>query len=161
MPNYPVMFKIREVINGEGYLAGVTLTGRGLFVKEDDDNWWLYGVRPGAIADFGTTPQEAFGKLQERYRNLLFDIAEEASTFEKFKSEVEKFYEQPNAEEEERWSEALHAIRSGQAEIKAPFDSIEKARPDNWPTGISIVPLHQVKRFTAADNVPSTLAAAA
>lgn len=161
MANYPLMFKIREVINGEGYLAGVTLTGRALAVKEDDGNWWLYGVRPGAIADYGMTPQEAFSKFQQRYKNLLFDIAEEAATFDKFKTEVEKFYEQPNPEEEDRWSEAYRAIRSGQTEISAPFDAIAKERPDNWPTGISIVPLHQVKRFTSADNVPATLAAAA
>jgi hypothetical protein len=162
MANYPLMFKLRDVINGEGYLAGVTLTGRALAVKEDDGNWWLYGVRPAAIADYGSTPQEAFHKLRDRYKNLLFDIAEEAASFDEFKAQVEKFYEQPSPEEEGRWSEAFRAIRSGQR-IEAPFDSLTKERPDKWPTGVSIVPLHEIKRFTAADNIPdnSALASAA
>lgn len=161
MANYPLMFRVRDVVNGEGYLAGVTLTGRALAVKEDDGNWWLYGVRPGALADYGTTLEEAFHKFRERYKNLLFDIAEEAVDFEEFKGEVECFYEQPNPEEEARWSESFRAIRNGKIEITEPFDSLVKESPDKWPTGVSIVPLHQVKRFTPADNVNSALAAAA
>lgn len=161
MANYPLMFKLRDVISGEGYLAGVTLTGRALAVQEDDGNWWLYGVRPGAIADFGATPEEAFLKLQDRYKKLLFDLAEEAKTFNDFKAEVEAFYRQPNNEEESRWSEAWRAIKTGQTEIVDPFKSLDRASPDNWPTGVSVMPLHEMKRFTSADNVNSALAAAA
>jgi hypothetical protein len=118
-------------------------------------------VRPGAIADFGATPEEAFLKLQDRYKKLLFDLAEEAKTFNDFKAEVEAFYRQPNNEEEARWSEAWRAIKSGETKIIAPFKSLDRASPDNWPTGVSIMPLHEMKRFTSADNVNSALAAAA
>jgi len=40
----------------------------------------------------GLPLEEAFLKLQDRYKKLLFDIAEEAKTFEEFKAEVEGFY---------------------------------------------------------------------
>jgi hypothetical protein len=156
MANYPLMFTLRDIISGEGYLAGITLSGRALMVKEDDGNWWMYGVRPGAIADYGITPQEAFQKFRGRYKDLLFDIAEEASDFGKFKAEVEAFYSQPNPEEETRWTEAFRAIRNGKTEIGAPFDSLNKVSPEKWPSSISVTPLHQEKRFTAADNVKDT-----
>lgn len=161
--NYPLLFTVRDVVNGEGYLAGITLYGRAVAVKEDDGNWWLYGVRPGAIADYGTTPQEAFQKFRNRYRNLLFDIAEETADFNQFKAEVEKFYGQPNPEEETRWSDAFREIRNGKTEIEPSFAALERAKPEKWPTGVSIIPLHELKRFTAADNIPdnSALAAAA
>lgn len=160
MANYPLMFTLRDVVSGEGYLAGVTLYGRALMVKEDDGNWWMYGVRPGAIADYGTTPQEAFHKFRDRYKTLLFDIAEDAADFEKFKVEVESFYSQPNPEEEARWTEAFRAIRSGEAEVEAPFDSLKRESPEERPTSIGILPLHQERRFTAADNVRDTFALA-
>jgi len=160
MANYPLMFTLRNVINGEGFLAGVTLSGRALMVKEDDGNWWMYGVRPGAMADFGVTPQEAFHNFGDRYKTLLFDMAEEATSFDNFKSEVEGFYAQPNRDEEARWTEAFKAIRSGMT-VEPPFDSLTKQSPENWPTGITVLPLHEEKRFTAADNVSDKYVCAA
>ena len=52
---YPLMFTYRDVISGDGFLAGITLSGRALMIKENDE-WWMYGVRPGAIAETGKTP---------------------------------------------------------------------------------------------------------
>lgn len=161
MANYPLMFTLRDVITGEGFLAGVTVSGRALMVKEDDGYWWMYGVRPGAIADFAATPQEAFHKFRDRYKTLLFDMAEEASSFDNFKSEVESFYGQPNRDEESRWNEAFRTIRSGEMRVEPPFDSLERTSPQQWPTGISVVALHKEKRFSPADNVPDAYVFAA
>lgn len=161
MPNYPVMYTLRDVVSGEGFLAGVTVWGHALMVQEDDGSWWVYGVRPGAIAEFGTTPQEAFHKFRDRYKTLLFDYATEVPDFETFKKEVEAFYTQPNAEEEQRWAEAFKAIRNGEVKIEAPFTELPKQSPETRPTGITILPLHQLQRFTATDNVPDQYAFAA
>ena len=50
MASYPVMFTLRDTVSGNGFLAGITLTGRALMKREDDEKWWIYGVRPAAIA---------------------------------------------------------------------------------------------------------------
>jgi hypothetical protein len=163
MPDYPVMFTVRDAVSGNGYLAGVTMSGRAVVCREDDGKWWVYGVRPGAIAEWGTTPLDAFHKFRDRYKTLLFDIAEEFHDFESFKREVEQFYNQPDPEEENRWVAAFQAIRSGSVEIEAPFTDLPKESPEKRPTGVFVQPLHQLKRFTASDNIQESteLAAAA
>src|SRR5437773_2171380 len=97
--HYPLLFTFRDVISGDGFLAGITLSGRALMELEQD-RWCIYGVRPGAIAESGITPQEAFLRFRNRYKEVLFDIAEEYRAFDKFKEEVEQFFYQPDQEEE-------------------------------------------------------------
>src|SRR5580704_701695 len=89
MPDYPVMFTVRDTVSGTGYLAGITLSGRAVMCLEDDGKWWMYGVRPGAIAETGNTPEEVFLRFRNTYKNLLFDLAEQSSTFEAFREAVE------------------------------------------------------------------------
>lgn len=163
MPDYPVMFTVRDTVSGDGYLAGVTLSGRAVMCSEDDGNWWVYGVRPSAIAEHGSTALEAFRKFRERYKTLLFDFAQDFSDFESFKAEVERFYNQPDPEEEARWVAAFEAIRAGKVAIEPPFTDLPKESPENRPTGVFVQPLHQMKRFTASDNIQekTELAAAA
>ena len=156
MTHYPIMFTWRDVVSGNGYLAGVTLYGTALMAKEDDDKWWSYGVRPGAIADFGETPPEALNKFHERYKMVLYDIAEAALDFDAFRNEVEKFYNQPDREEEERWLQAVLAIRRGKVEVVTPFNALPVENPETRPTGVSIQALNEMKRFTPMDNVPDT-----
>jgi hypothetical protein len=163
MADYPVMFTVRDAVSGNGYLAGVTLSGRAVVCQEDDGKWWAYGVRPGAIAECGSTPLDAFHRFRARYKTLLFDVAEEANDFESFKSEVERFYNQPDPEEEARWAAAFQAIRSGGVTIEPPFTELPKESPEKRPTGVFVQPLHQVKRFSSSDNIQelTELAAAA
>ena len=123
MPDYPVMFTVRDTVSGNGFLAGVTLTGRAVMCKEEDGKWWIYGVRPGAIAESGTTPQEAFLRFRNSYKNVLFDYASCAAKYENFRDAVDAFYHQPDNEEEARWMSAFKALRSGEAKPKRPCSS--------------------------------------
>lgn len=158
MTNYPVMFTFRDAVSGNGFLSGVTLSGRALIVREPDEgNWWVYGVRPAPIAESGSTPLEAFANFRNAYKNVLFDVAEEAESFDAFKREVEKFYYEPDYDEENRWIEAVKAIRSGTVSMEPPFTEIPKESPEKRPTFISVLPLHKINRYSAADNVPDTL----
>src|SRR4030095_1803856 len=114
MPNvFPLIFTYTDTVVGNGFLAGITVTGTAVIAKEDDDKWWMYGVRPSGIADRGQTEQEAFKAFRERYKVVLFDMAEEAKDFEDFRKTVESFFYEPDEHEEQRWAEAHHAIRSG------------------------------------------------
>jgi hypothetical protein len=65
---HPLMITLRDAISGDGFLAGITLSGRALMRKEDDGKWWMYGVRPAALAESGTTVEEAFLHFRGRYQ---------------------------------------------------------------------------------------------
>ncbi len=153
---YPLMFTFRDVISGEGFLAGVTISGRALMTKEKDDDkpWWMYGVRPGGIAETGATPGETFAHFRERYRAVLFDLAIEADSFVSFHREVEAFFHGHDAEEEKEWSEAFKLIRAGEVEPEHPFCELRRESPETRPTSVSVEELTVTKRFMATDNVP-------
>jgi hypothetical protein len=155
------MFTFRDAVSGNGFLAGITLSGRALMVREDDA-WWMYGVRPGAIAETGQTPQETFMRFRNAYKTVLFDIAEESGDFEAFKKEVERFYYEPDDEEEHRWMEAFLDLRSGRVEPEAPFSSLPKESPETRPSQIAVECLTaDGTRFTPTDNIPDLYSRAA
>jgi predicted RNase H-like HicB family nuclease len=155
MPDYPVMFTVRDAVSGNGYLAGVTLSGRAVMCQEDDGSWWVYGVRPGAIAETGDTPEAAFLRFRNTYRNLLFDLAEESETYDTFRAAVEEFYYQPDPDEEERWELAFKAIRSGSIVPESGFFSkLPKQAPETRPTQLTVERLDKPStRYKPTDNV--------
>lgn len=155
--HHPLMFTFRDVISGHGFLAGITLSGRGLMLKEEDGKWWMYGVRPGAIAECGDSPQDTFLRFKNAYKEVLFDIAAERNDFAGFKEEVERFYYQPDREEERRWEDALNTIRTCGLTLPPPFFSLPRVNPENRPTQISVERLdEQNRRFMPSDNVSDT-----
>jgi hypothetical protein len=155
MADYPVMFTVRDTVSGNGFLAGVTLTGRAIMSREEDGKWWVYGVRPAAIAESGETPQEAFMRFRNSYKNVLFDFAEGSDKYENFRESVEAFYHQPDQQEENRWLGAFRALRCGDVKAEPPFFStLPKEDPDKRPTQIGVERLDKEStRYTSADNV--------
>jgi len=154
MADYPVMFTVRDTVSGNGFLAGVTLTGRAIITQEDG-KWWVYGVRPGAIAESGSTPEEAFLRFRNRYKNVLFDFASSSDEYDGFRKFVEEFYHQPDADEEARWMAAYRALHSGEVKPEQPFFStLPKEDPDKRPTQIAVERLDKENaRYTSTDNV--------
>jgi hypothetical protein len=169
LKNHPLLITLRDAISGDGFLAGITLSGRALMRKEDDGKWWMYGVRPAAVAESGTTIEEAFLRFRGRYRDTLFDIAQENASFEDFRKEVERFFYEPdaNGEDERLWENALIAIRSGKVFPPDEFSGLERKSPETTPSQITVELLSPAagKRFMPSDNVrdnysiPTALAA--
>ncbi|MGH9700222.1 MAG: hypothetical protein ACRD52_12295 [Candidatus Acidiferrales bacterium] len=150
------MFTLRDTVSGNGFLAGITLTGRALIVKEADGKWWVYGVRPGAIAENGSTPQEAFLRFRNTYKNVLFDMADGNGNFQMFRDKVERFYMQPDSEEEDRWEQAFGAIRAGTfVPDDEFFGTLPKEAPEARPTSLQVARLdeQQAQRYKSTDNV--------
>jgi len=156
MAHYPLMFTLWDAVSGNAFLAGVTLTGRALMVKESENDWWIYGVRPAAIAETGSTPEEACLRFHNRYKKVLFDISEESSDYEVFKKSVEDFYFQPDVEEETRWEDARKALRGAEVIPEKPFSELPKESPESRPPQIAVARLDKLKRFQSSDNVPDT-----
>lgn len=156
--NHPIMITLRDVISGDNFLAGITLSGRTL-MRNEDGKWWMYGVRPAAIAESGLTIEEAFSRFRNRYKELLFDLAEENTTFEDFRTAVEQFFFEADAdsEDERLWEEALKDIRTSRCVLPAPFSSLPREAPESKPSQITVELLSRADaRFKPSDNVTDT-----
>jgi hypothetical protein len=151
----PLIFTYRDAVSGNGFLAGVTVTGRAVITHEDGQ-WWMYGVRPAGIAETGNTPNETFLSFRQRYSAVLFDIAADVESFEAFKEEVERFFYEADPREEQRWSEAHNLMRSGEVTLAEPFSALKKESPESRPAVIGIARLDNSNRFSASDNVPDS-----
>lgn len=155
MPDYPLLFTVRDAISGNGYLAGVTVSGRAIMRQEEDGKWWMTGVRPGGIAASGGTLEEAFLRFRETYRNVLFDLAEESEEYDDFRHEVDTFYSQTDEVEEKCWVKALKEMRAGGIPTEGFISTLPKLDPETRPTHCGIIRLDDKQaRYTATDNVP-------
>lgn len=154
---HPIMLTLRDAVSGDGFLAGITVTGRALIRKENDGKWWMYGVRPGGIAESGMTIEETFLRFRNRYKETLFDIAHENHQFDDFKTEVERFFYEADEEDERRWEDSLRAIRTNNVTPPEPFASLPRESPESKPAQITVERLDaEGKRFMASDNVRDT-----
>ncbi|HWH58184.1 MAG TPA: hypothetical protein VN682_11170 [Terriglobales bacterium] len=161
MTHHPLLFTLRDAVSGKGFLAGITLSGRALMVQEDG-KWWTYGVRPGAIAESGSTPQESFARFRNRYKEVLFDIADESRTFAAFKREVERFANEVDKEEERSWNDALQLVRASSGPPPEPFSQLDRMKAEEAPPKVTVEKLSAAKRkFTPKDNLKDTVAKAA
>jgi len=155
---HPIMITLRDVISGDGFLAGITLSGRAL-MRQEDGAWWMYGVRPSAIAESGETIEEAFSRFRNRYKEVLFDMAQENHDFDQFKKAVEEFFYEPDrdSEDERLWEEALKAIRSANCAAPEPFAKLPREAPESKPSQITVERLNREDaRFRPSDNITDT-----
>jgi hypothetical protein len=161
LKEHPMMLTLQDTISGDGFLAGVTLSGRAFLRKESDGKWWMYGVRPAAIAESGGTIEEAFLHFRQRYKETLFDIAQESLNFDAFRAEVERFFYEGD-EDEQVWENALRTIRKENITPPEPFSTLRRESPESRPSQITIERLDRVgKQFMPSDNVTESVAQAA
>jgi hypothetical protein len=137
MIHYPLLFGRRELVEGNGFIAGVALHGRLLLIEEGDE-FWVEGVNPGGIAARGESPGEALAEFCAEYRVVLFDIAAEARSFEELKAEVERFFNGTSPTAAKEWMAAVEEVRAGRVDA-----NWLKKQPADSPLGISVVLVQQ------------------
>lgn len=162
LKEHPIMLTLQDPVSGNGFLARITMSGRTLMRQEEDGKWWMYGVRPAGIAASGTNIEEAFIRFRNTYKEILFGIAEESENFEEFSSEVERFFNESDADNEDEmlWEGALAGIRAG-ACPPAPFANLPRRSPEAHPSFIKIERVDaEAKdvRLMPSDNVTDTYA---
>lgn len=163
LKEHPIMLTLQDSISGNGFLARITLSGRALMRREEDSKWWMYGVRPAAIAAFGDNIEEAFLNFRSKYKEILFDLAQESATFEVFEAEVERFFNEADAdnEDEQLWESALATIRAHPCAPPAPFENLPRRSPEQSPVFIRIERVDAKAkdiRLTPSENVPDVYA---
>ena len=148
MTRYPILFGFRDLIAGNGFVAGVGVNGRALLVDEDD-GYWMYGVNPGGLSAGGATAAEAQAEFRVIYRSVLFDAAAEATDFESFKIEIERFFSETNEPTKAEWDEAVQEVRNG----KVSADWLSKGKAESR-IGVDVVLLdHPVPSVNALDEL--------
>jgi hypothetical protein len=152
MRAYPLIFGFRELVAGNGFVAGVNIQGRAL-LKDDDGSWWLYGVEPGGISDYGATEHEAYQSFRQSFREVLYDSATLAADFDAFKSDVEGFCGQTNEAWAIEWERARDAIRSGAVTPEGDLVSGLPRQTKDVSCRVEVVRLaEQGRGISATDN---------
>ena len=139
LKEHPILVTLQDSISGNGFLARITMSGRTL-MREEDGKWWMYGVRPAGIAASGANIEEAFLRFRNSYKDILFDIAQESATFEDFATEVKRFFNEGDAdnEDEQSWENALTVVRSGACNPPTAFANLPRRSPNTTPSFIKI-----------------------
>ena len=151
--DHPILITLSDTMSGNGFLAKITLAGRALVRHEDDGKWWMYGVRPAAIAESGCTLDEAFLRFKQAHKQVMFDFAKEAENFDEFRSAVERFFNEADIDEQ-AWERAVQTIRIAKFTPPEPFAQLPRQSPDQRPPRIEVERLDgQLKPYVASDNV--------
>lgn len=149
--HYPLMFTYKDCIAGNGFLAGVKVSGRALMLEEDSE-WWMYGVRPAAIAETGKTPEETSLKFRESYTKVLFDFASDAKDFENFEAEVHRFFNERETEIETAWEQAFQLIRNGEVTPEPPFSLLPRTAPEARQPTVNVIRIENTNLISASEN---------
>ena len=126
MADYPILFRITQVVRCAKFEALAVTEGRTLMAFEDGE-WWCHGVEPGSVTENGDGPLIAFERFRLSFRHALDDLAEESDSFEAFQRDARMLFS-TDAIEEERWNAAVESLRGG-AEIEEPFRDMQRMPP--------------------------------
>ena len=154
--DHPILITLQDAVAGNGFLARITLFGRTL-MRQEDGKWWMYGVQPAAIAASGDSIAEAFLNFKNSYQAILFDIAQDSQDFSTFKVEVERFFNEADAdnEDERTWYQSLNTIRTNNCLTPDEFSGLPRKTAESAPSKLTVdrVDAKEKTKFTPKDNV--------
>ncbi len=108
--NLPLIFRFRQLVLGNGFIAGVRMTGRAIL--EEGEETWITGVAPAGFAGGGVDRNAAFVDFRRGWAEILFEIAAEAASFEELKANCEAFLQASTTELDKDWQAALAQARA-------------------------------------------------
>jgi hypothetical protein len=130
-------------------LAGVAVNGRAL-LRHDENGYWMHGVNPGGLSAGGVDTGEALQAFRKTYRTILFDIANDAQSFDEFKTEAVRFFEGASDTLLSEWTEAVQEIREGST---VDADWLPRVNSDHAKVSIDVV-LVDVEELEPGINEP-------
>lgn len=116
MQNVPLYFRTKQLVFGNGFVAGVEIVGRVTAVEEFG-SVWIYGVNPGGIAESGDDLPSAYANFRVWFAKVLFDMAGMADDFADFRRTVDKYLRATDDESVAEWQAARKAIRAGNSPV--------------------------------------------
>ncbi len=143
----PLLIDFKSTFFGRGFVAEVKARGQLLATRESE-GWWLYGVHPGAIAADGESLQEAHDHLRFALREVMFQFAQDAVTFDAFRSAVEEFFHDTDPVTAREWDDAVLRVRAEKLKLETlPTKSAA------LPVEISVTLTTDLRALTPANNV--------
>ncbi len=108
----PLLFSFRQVVFGDGFVAGVSMSGRALLEEGGPDGeFWISGVAPVGFAGGGADRGIAFTEFRNAWVTVLFDIAAESSSFDEFRTACAEFLNATTPGTTAGWDAALAEVR--------------------------------------------------
>jgi hypothetical protein len=129
MKELPLLFTIREIVEGPGFVAGVVCDGRALMVDEGEECWHVSGVEPGALSEIGPSPLEAYALFRQAFTDALKVLATDAYSYEAYAASLQRFFDYKDVEDEQRWQAARRKLQEGE-EVDAPFKELPKEKAE-------------------------------
>jgi len=108
----PLYFRFRTPVYGRGFAVDVHIRGRITCVEEYGATC-IYGVNPGGLAAGGEDMNSACLDFKSGLAATLFDLAEDADTFDEFKAAANDFVAATDEESVAEWERARSGIRAG------------------------------------------------
>ena len=136
----PFLFTFPHVIAGKGFFARVEVHGRALLKEEAEGaETWFYGAFPGTVAGGGKDYTEACKEFRKAYLSVLFDVANEADSFEAFEREARELLDVANESVTDEWNECLRAVRENPS-LKKEFSWVPA---ESRPPAVMVTKLDQ------------------
>ncbi len=118
---YPLLFRFRTSVVGEGWLAGVEFCGAAVVTKEASGEYIAHGLKPGGVAGVGSTLTEAYLAYREDVQTVLYDMAGDAP-FLAFRERVLEFFHSADAWGEAKFDQGRSMVVAGKVESSLPLE---------------------------------------
>jgi len=138
LPTLPLLFSFKQVVVGNGFVAGVKMDGHALLETEQVDNReesWITGIAPVGIVGGAGDRGLAFVEFRKAWIEVVFDIAAKASCFDDFRTSCEEFLASEQDSLTALWKEAVAVVRregyvdpylrNGKAEKSVTFEVVD------------------------------------
>lgn len=157
MKQLPLVFTFKQIVLGDGFVAGVSMRGRAL-LEDGGEETWITGVAPAGLAGGGIDRASAFADFRKGWAEILFDIASDSTSFSDFKDRCSDFLATARESITQEWLAALEEVRRTQYEDHA-LARTEGA--DEQPVCFDVVELSPREFGPQYNEVESGLQAAA
>jgi hypothetical protein len=102
---YSFFLKCTIPVICNGFIAWVDMLGRVLLSKEEEDEWYAYGITPGGFCSVADSKEKALTGFLERLQSVLYDSADVVKSFREFSEEAMETFA-TNDEYKKMWDEA-------------------------------------------------------
>lgn len=132
MVEYPLIFTFNEAVvvrnikTNAGYFLFVNGRGNALMTTEKTGGYWINGVQPGGMSEYGKTVKEALYNFKKAFHNILLDIAGYSANDDDFKKEVIVFFDSIDKKELKSWEEARKIIKTENIKLNKDISLLRK-----------------------------------
>ena len=157
---YPLLFRFRTSVLGEGWVAGVELHGGAVVTKEASGEYIAHGLKPGGVAGVGSTLIEAYQSYKEDVQVILYDMAG-SEPFDAFRDKVLRFFDSADAGERRSSRKVGRWLWPAGSKAHSPWSRIRNTAPasSSWSFARRTIPSCPRERIYRSNLPPEEIGA--